>query len=245
VAAAEGGAAAAEGGAAGAAEGGAAAAGEVSSGAAEGGAATASTTSWSTSAANFGIQVAASTVQSVGTSGLQYDIENGRDFTAAGFFESLGWGALSGALGGALGQIPGLGEAAEMLGAGALAKFGINMVENGVEGAGVAAFTQESTNIAHHDPWYQGLLEATLVGFGESAVLGGLTEGLGSHAELKTDLQAKIGEESVQGLSTMVDRVLATAKGQDGLMMYGTASFFIVTGYTLWGAEDWYANHWN
>jgi len=44
----------------------------------------------------------------LGTSGLQYDIKNGRTFTAAGFFEAVGWGMASGAIGGVLGGVPGM-----------------------------------------------------------------------------------------------------------------------------------------
>ena len=245
------GAAAAEGGAEAAAECGTAAAAEVGAGAAAEGAGTsgagagagaAGTSSALTIAGNFGMQVLAGGIESVGTSGLQYDIEHGRDFTAGAFFEAVGWGAASGAIGGALGAIPGLPMFAEELESfSALAKLGISIGVNGVAGAESSAVTTVLSNVVDHQPWYKGLLEATAIGFGESAVLGGVSEGIKSRGALGIDLQARIGEENVRSITTMVDRVQAAANTQAAYGIYGTAAFFIASGFTVWGSTKLYS----
>lgn len=51
----------------------------------------------------YGIGITGSTLTSAGTSGLTYDIQHGRDFTAKGFFEAVGIGAASGFASGAIG----------------------------------------------------------------------------------------------------------------------------------------------
>src|SRR5258708_9717139 len=116
------------------------------------------------------MQVLGGAVQSAGTAGLQYDIQHGRDFTAAGFFESVGWGAASGAIGGALGgvggvlgAIPGLSILTDQLkDFSPLAKFGVGVLMNGVTGAESSAVTTVLSNVANHQPWDKGLLESTL-----------------------------------------------------------------------------------
>ena len=242
--AAAGGAAAAEAGAAAAAEGGSAASAEVGAGAAaEGagaaGASAASSSTALTTAANFGIQVAAGAIESAGTSGLQYDIQNGRNFTAGGFFEAVGWGAASGAIGGVLGGIPGLSMFAEQIeNFSALAKFGISVAVNGVAGAESAAITTVLANVVDHQPWYKGLLESTAIGFGEGAVLGGISEGIKGRSAIGTDLQARIGEENIQSITSALDRVQQAATTSDAYAIYGTAAFFVTAGFAIWGTTE-------
>ena len=46
-----------------------------------------------------------SAITGAGTSGLSYDIQHGRDFTAKGFFQAMGMGALTGFISGGIGGL--------------------------------------------------------------------------------------------------------------------------------------------
>lgn len=239
--AAAGGAAAAEGGAV-AAESGAAAAAEVGAGAASG-AAAASTAAASTLGSNLsylGLQAVIGMVEGVGTSGLQYDIQNGRTFTFKDFFENVGWGALSGAVGGVLGGIPGMPALqGAMNSLRPLAQFGINVAAQGVAGAVASDVTQILSNVTATGPdrpaWYSGLLESTLIGGGSSALIGGIASGISARAELGTDLKS-IGTQTLDRASSALDSLQAAAKTNDAKMCFGTAAFFVTAGFFVWGA---------
>lgn len=235
------GAAGAEGGAA-AAEGGAAAASEVAAGAGSGaasGAATAGAAS-STVAANLGnlaLNTGIGIVEGFGLSGMQYDIQNGRTFTASGFFEAAGWGALSGAIGGSLGAIPGMPFLSGWMDSlPKIAQFGVNVAAQGVSGVVASDVTQILTNVTAtgpgRPPWYGGLLKSTLIAGGESVGIAAFTSGvtLGSQS-LKT-----IGNQTVDNVSSAVDRLQAAAKTNDGKMCIGTAAFFATAGVAVTGS---------
>jgi RHS repeat-associated protein len=224
-----------------AAEGGAAGASEVGSGAAVGGAdggaaatpAAAASSGWVT-AGNLGIQVLAGTVQGAGASGLQYDIQHNRDFTVAGFFESVGWGAAGGAIGAGFAQAPLMGFGAAINELRALTQVAINVAVNGVAGAASSGVTAILSNLADHHPWYEGVLMSIGIGFGEGAVLTGLGEGIKGGKEI-----ANVGEETLKklnsGIDTMVDRALSAAKTQAGTGVLIVGGFFTVSGLLVGG----------
>jgi RHS repeat-associated protein len=223
-----------------AAEGGASEASEVGSGVAvgdaDGGAgaapAAAASSGWVT-AGNLGVQVLAGTVQGAGTSGLQYDIQHNRDFTVGGFFESVGWGAVGGALGaGFAGPLAGFSASIEALGK--LTQFGITVGVNGVAGAASSAVTSMLSNLADHQPWDQGVWMSIGIGLGEGVALTAFGEGIKGSKEI-----AKVGEETLQklnsGIDTMVDRVLAAARTQEGTGVLMVGGFFTVAGLLVGG----------
>jgi RHS repeat-associated protein len=224
-----------------AAEGGATGASEVGSGAVAGGAdgaaaaapAAEASSGWVT-AGNLGIQVLAGTVQGAGTSGLQYDIQHNRDFTVAGFFESVGWGAVGGVLGAGFAQGPLVGFEAEIGELRALTQVGISVGVNGVAGAASSGVTSILANLADHQPWYEGVLMSIGIGFGEGVALTGLGEGSKGAKEI-----AKVGEETLQklnsGIDTMVDRVLAAARTREGTGVLMVGGFFAVSGLLVGG----------
>jgi RHS repeat-associated protein len=227
-----------------AAEGGVAGASEVGVGVAVGGAdgggaaapAAAAQSGWIT-AGNFGIQVLSGTVQGAGTSGLQYDIQYNRDFTVAGFFESVGWGAAGGALGAGLVQGPLVGFGAAINELSSLAKFGAIVGINGVAGAASSGVTSILANVAAHEPWYQGVWESTVIGLGEGAVLAGLGEAVPE--SFKQKISPKVSEETIQnlnsGFDTMVDRALAAARTQEGTAVLIVGGFFTVAAIFVGG----------
>ena len=261
-----GGAAAAEGGAAGAAgaggavgaagaasasvETGVAGAAEISAGASSGsmaagdavsGAATlAANSSIPGNALYFGTQGLIGTAEGIGTSGAQYDIQNGRSFTAKGFFEAAGWGGLSGAIGGVLGGVPGMPMLRGVMSAlTPLTQLGINVAAQGVAGAVSSDLTQCLVNVAHSGPgkppWYKGLVLATAVGAGSSAALGAISGGFSGRTELGTQLES-VGNQALDRATSAVDAVQAVARTSEARMCMGAAAFFVTAGFSVWGA---------
>jgi RHS repeat-associated protein len=102
----------------------------------------------------IGLQAASGGVSGAGSSGLSYDIENGRGFTAKGFFEAIGIGGAAGALGGALGSLGSL----TALGNSAVGSYALNVGAQAIGGAASSAFQQILTNVADHQPWSEGVL---------------------------------------------------------------------------------------
>jgi hypothetical protein len=175
-----------------------------------------------------------------GTSGLQYDIQHGRDFTAKGFFEAMGIGAASGFVSGAVGGVGGL--AAKSLtagiegGAGVAARIGAQAVVKGVSGALSSDVTTVLTNVSQHQPWYQGLAKSSATGFAKGAATGAATGAWSERVNLSK--MAGVTDQTLQSVTTMVNRVQSAATSQDAYMIYGTAAFFVVSGYSVWGAAD-------
>ncbi len=238
---AEGGAAASGGAAA--AEGGGAAAGEVAAGASSSAAAGGTGAAASTSATvlanlgNMGLQSGLGIVQGVGLSGLQYDIQNGRTFTAAGFLEAAGWGALSGAIGGALGGIPGMPFLeAGMNSLSKVAQFAINVGAQTVGGVAASEVTNVLTNVAatgpDRPPWYGGMLKTLWLSAAESAGSAAFTSGvsLGSPT-LKT-----IGEQTIGGAGSALDHLQTLARSDAGTASMVAAGFFSTAGAVATGS---------
>ena len=233
----------AEGAAAGA-EGAAAATGaaEVAAGASatEAAAGTGAATSWSSTLGTLGVNVAGSTISGAGTSGLSYDIQHGRDFTAKGFFEAVGIGAASGFVSGAAGGVGGL--AAKGLtagiegGAGVAARVGAMALAKGLSGALSSDVSTVLTNVAQHQPWYQGLAKSTVTGFAKGAAIATASGAWGEKVNIAK--MAGVSDQTVQQVSTVVARVQSAATSTDAYMIYGSAAFFAVSGYAIWGAAD-------
>lgn len=237
--AAEAGAEASVAGAEGAAAGGAEASGEVAAGASTSEAA-ASGSSWSWS--NFATQVAGSTLSGAGSSGLSYDIQHGRDFTAKGFFEAMGIGAVSGFVSGGLGQAlsPVSSALTTTLGGSLGAKVFSGALTGAISGAITGDVTTILTNLSQHEPWYQGLGKSTLEGAGKGALKGG-GKVLGGAALDKG--KSLIGDARMAKLTTMLDNVKTAATSQNAYAIYGTAAFFAVSGYSVWGVAEWSSKH--
>ncbi|ODC03619.1 hypothetical protein BFW38_08750 [Terasakiispira papahanaumokuakeensis] len=238
-AAAEAGTGAAAAGAEGSAAAGASASAEVAAGAT---ATETASTSWST----IGINVLGSTIQSAGTSGLSYDIQHGRDFTAKGFFEAVGIGAATGLVSGGLGK--GLGAATDSLTrgfegvSGAFGKAAINAASGALQSAITSDLKTVLTNVSQHQPWYQGVLKSTLSGAASGAAMGGATS-LGKSAwtgreaiAAKAASKGVISDQTVQKVVTLPQTVKSMATSDTAIAGYILAGFFLPAGYVVWGA---------
>lgn len=47
-----------------------------------------------------------------------------------------------------------------------------------------------------------------------------------------------VSDQTAQGISTLVDQVKQTATSSNAYMIYGSAAFFLTSGYLVWGAAD-------
>jgi large repetitive protein len=196
---------------------------------AAGAGASSATTASSTLASNLsylGIQGASGALTGAGTAGLQYDIQHGRDFTAAGFFQAVGIGAAGGFVGGVLGGLPGMPAAESGLkAAGAAVRIGTTVLTKGVANGVSSGVSQLLTNAADHQPWSQGLAKSFGVGF----VQGAATEAASTRATPVNELP-RVG--------SIVDRATAAAKSQEAIGIYMSTAFFLVSSYVASGADD-------
>ncbi|MGH3873103.1 MAG: RHS repeat-associated core domain-containing protein [Pseudonocardiaceae bacterium] len=224
-----------------AAEGGAVAA-EVTAGASAAG--TTAASGWGSTATGIGYNVASSTLISTGISGVQYDIEHGRDFTAKGFFETVGIGAASGAVNGVIGGAGGLLGESLTVGlngtSGTLASIGAKAMAGAVASAVQGDVTAVLTNVAQHRSWYQGLAAAALQGAVQGAIIDAGTGSLGQRANIANGLVAKgvVSDQTVQTVSTVVDRVKQSATSSTAYASYVSAAFFLTAGYVVWGVAE-------
>ena len=169
----------------------------------------------------------AGSVTGFGESGLQYDIQHGRHFTAAGFFEAAGWGALGGALSG--------GFSPALKGVSTAVSIGVNVAFNGVTGAASNGVTAVLANVADGKKWDDGLAMSVGIGFGEGAFASGAAEGLKASG-IVGRVQTTVGRDAVEALQTAVERVQTAARSPEATGVYVVVGFFVVSGFTVGGA---------
>jgi len=180
-------------------------------------------------------------VTSAGTSGLQYDIQHGRDFTAAGFFKAVGIGALQGFAGGGIG---GLATMPATLGLAAgkgvaqtvlfrvLAKATAGMVGKDVSTLLTDAVTGQKVTVGQ-------LLQSSAQGF----AMGALTGSFGAIKGIKPDSVAVTAtDKALMKASTVInktiDNVKTAAQTQNAIATYLVGGYFLVSSYAAWGAYD-------
>ncbi|MEM1240660.1 MAG: RHS repeat-associated core domain-containing protein [Cyanobacteria bacterium P01_H01_bin.26] len=221
---------------------------EVGAGATTGEAA-GSSFSWTT----YGVNTLGSTLSSTGTSGLQYDIQHGRDFTAKGFFEAAGIGAASGfasgALGGALNPLTdALTEGGSGI-SGALRTATGRAIAGAIKGAISSDLKVVLTNVSQHQPWYQGLLKSTLTGAASSAATGALGSLGKSTWAAREAIAAKgvsknlISDATVTKINTLPEIAKSAATSDVAISSYIVAGFFLPSGYVVWGAATNFGHH--
>lgn len=226
------------------AEGGAAAATEVSVGASAAAEAAAPLTTAQAVGQNALSVVQAavsSSVSGAGTGGLQYDIQHGRDFTAKGFFEAMGVGALSGAASGGIGGLASmpatLGLSQGMSTLGAVAFRSATKAVAGMVGKDVATLLADA--VTGQKVTVSQLLLSSARGFGTGALSGAFS---GIKAVDPTKVAVGASERAVVRASSLINTAINTAKtaatstGAVGVYMVG--GFFLVSGYTIWGVYD-------
>ena len=123
-------------------------------------------------AANFTTQMVSNTMFGVGAAGFQYDCRPGSEFTRKGFEDALACGAVSGAVFGAMSY--GFSFAGPYVAkiSNLLLRVGVKIAVNTLEGVISNDVTQIVTNAVEHEPWSQGLAQATWIGAAGGAPFG-------------------------------------------------------------------------
>ena len=182
----------------------------------------------------IGLQAASSAMTGGAGSGLSYDIENGRSFTAKGFFEAIGIGAATGALSGALGglgSLPALGSV-PVLGSG-VGSFALNVGAQAVAGGISSGVQQILTNVADHQPWSEGLGAAMGWGALASAAQAGVPTKLGQSNSSKF-LLSGLGltlYNTVEDVPPMVDQAGAAAQSAGAVAAHLTSTAALMQPY--------------
>jgi large repetitive protein len=182
----------------------------------------------------IGLQTATGAVNGGAESGLSYDIENGRNFTAKGFFEAVGIGAATGALSGAvggLGSLPALGSV-PIVGSG-FGAFALNVGTQAAAGGVSSGLEQILTNIADHQPWSEGLGAAIGWGAFASAAQAVVPTHL-AHSNRSKFLLNGVGlafYNAVEDVPPMVDQAQAAARSADAVAAQLTATAALMKPY--------------
>ncbi|WP_235216995.1 hypothetical protein [Archangium violaceum] len=177
-------------------------------------------------------------------SGLKYDVQHGRDFTAKGFFEAMGIGAAAGFASGVVSGAGGLatgGLSSKKGGAGIAARIGAKAAVSGVSSAVSSDVTTILTNVQQHQPWYQGLAKSTGTGFAKGAGTGAASGAWSERVNIAK--AAGVSDQATTRVSNIVDKVKSAATSNGAYKIYGTAAFFAMPGYVVWGAADSWGRH--
>ncbi|WP_193727860.1 RHS repeat domain-containing protein [Paraburkholderia franconis] len=185
-----------------------------------------------------------SAISGAGTSGLQYDIQHGRDFTAKGFFEAMGVGALTGFASGGIGGLAtmpatvglsqGMSQTAGVLFR-ALTKATASMIGKDVSTLLTDAVTGKKVTVGQ-------LLLSSAEGFGTGALSGTFSGVKGANANNAVSAT----DRAIVRASTLINKAAEVAKqqatSQAAIAAYIAGGYFLVTGYTVWGVYNGSAN---
>lgn len=186
------------------------------------------------------VNIASSTLMGAGSSGLNYDLRNGREFSAKAFFEAIGIGAASSFVGAGIGSAGGAitGALTDGLqdGLSVAARIAGKTLVSGISSVASKDVSIMLTNVAQHQPWYQGLAKGSAISLSKGQ-LSGAVSGVWSE-RIAIAKMAKVTDQTLQKVSNMVDRVKTAATSTDAYMVYTTAAFFMVSGFVVWGAAS-------
>jgi len=178
-----------------------------------------------------------------GLNGLQYQYEGlrGNDFTAKGFFEALGLGALSGFVSGAFGgtaDMPAaLGLTKGMSILGAVAFRGATQAAAGMVGKDVATLLTDA--VTRQKVTASQLLQSSATGFVMGALSGTFT---GIKAVNPAKAAVGASERAIVRarnlINTAIDKALSAAKSKDSIGVYVTGGFFLVSSYAIWSVYE-------
>jgi hypothetical protein len=184
-----------------------------------------------------------------GTSGLMYDIDHGRDFTAEGFFQAMGVGAFTGMVGGALG---GLGSMPASVGltqgmsvtASLLTRLGmraaLGMVGKDVSSLLTSACMGKKVTVGD-------MLLSSASGFASGA-LSGISSGLQAAGRLPASASIESFEDLVVRAGTGLNKAIAKAEevatSELAIASYVTGGVLLVGGYGLWAGGGFTNNAW-
>ena len=178
-----------------------------------------------------------SAISGAGTSGLQYDVQHGRDFTAKGFFEAMGTGALTGFVSGGIGGLAsmpatvglsqGMSTTTSVLFR-ALTGATTSMVGKDVSTLLTDAVTGQKVTVGQ-------LLMSSAQGFGTGALSGAFSgvKSANTTTAVSASDQQLVRVSNV--LNSAVDKLKQQAMSQTAIASYIAGGWFLASGYTVWG----------
>ena len=185
-----------------------------------------------TTASTLATKVVGSVLTSMGTSGLTYLYEAGGDFTTKGLMEAVGIGAAAGVAGGFVSAAGG----AVTLGVGqtTATRIGAKALVGGVSSMVSSEVTTYLTNAMEGEPWYKGMAESSLTGFATGLATGAASGAWAEKANLAK--AAGVSDQTYAKVETMLEKAKASATTSNAYGIYGTAAFFLTSGYFMVGA---------
>ncbi|RNF82030.1 RHS repeat domain-containing protein [Montanilutibacter psychrotolerans] len=180
-----------------------------------------------------------SAITGAGTSGLSYDIQHGRDFTAKGFFQAMGMGALTGFISGGIGGLASMPASVGLtqgmsIGGGILFRTVTQSVA-GMVGSDVSALISDA--ITGKKITASDLLMDSLQGFAIGAASGAFS----SVKNINPSKAAVNGAERLairtqSFINNSIDNLKSAATSQTAIGLYVPGGFLLVGGYAAWGA---------
>ncbi|MGE8159877.1 RHS repeat domain-containing protein [Paraburkholderia sp. NPDC080076] len=181
-----------------------------------------------------------SAISGAGTSGLQYDVQHGRDFTAKGFFEAMGTGALTGFASGGIGGLATmpatLGLSQGMSATASVAFRALTKATAGMIGKDVSTLLTDA--VSGQKVTVGQLLLSSAQGFGTGALSGafsGVKAANGGPASTAVSASDKAIVRVSSVINGAVDTLKQQATSQAAIAAYIAGGYFLVTGYTVWG----------
>lgn len=195
------------------------------------------------SATTFGGTVAGSTLIGLGTGGMEYNIQHGRDFSWKGFGEAVGIGAASGFAGGAMGGTGALfcrGTTAALPGfRGALTRMGINAAQGVVSGGVNAGLNTMMLNGVEGNSWYDGVACSMALGASLGAMKGAARSGLKSAYGTRDPISQRVSAWKVvanhktTNNGTMLLRAKVAKQADELVLTMAVEATFIAVGMGL------------
>jgi RHS repeat-associated protein len=178
-----------------------------------------------------------------GTGGLMYDVEHGRDFTAGGFFEAMGVGAITGLAGGGIGGLASMPAAVGLTqGMGLVANVMTRVLMRaalGMIGTDVATLLTDACT--GKKVTVQQMLLSSAQGFGAGA-LSGAFSGLTAVGNLPAAAAITAHETRLFNVATAfktaLEAIKQKASSNDAIRGYAMGGVLLTAGYSMWARHE-------
>ncbi|WP_342379848.1 RHS repeat-associated core domain-containing protein [Myxococcus stipitatus] len=188
-------------------------------------------------ATRFGLGVAGNTISGAAHAGFKYNrTQPGSDYSAKGFFEAMGIGAAAGfakgvVLGG--GELATSGLSKKQGRKGVATRIAARAAVGSVAGLISSDLSTILTNVQQHEPWYQGLARSTVGGFIGGTLSGTAAGTWGERSHSKK--YVKVSDHVKSRVNNLIEKVKKATVDRNSYELNGTASFFAMPGYDVWG----------
>lgn len=186
--------------------------------------------------------VASSTMMGMASSGMDYTVRHGRDFTAKGFGEAVGIGGATGLAGGLVSGAATSLTTSLTVGItglrGLAAGAAVGAAKGALSGATKASLCTILTNAAAHQSWHHNLLQNTLVGAGKGAIMGAGKSGWSYRETIAKQAVSRniVSDKIAFKICTLPSAMKAAAKSDAGVKGIVIGADLLMTGWLIWGA---------